>query len=420
MSYTTPNGLLSLAHPIIASFRHGAGQAKSPLYLPPFPEIDLRNWDGFTLSHLHWVGVRATPQGLTAIAQQRAGLALLHEYCHRDLAHMPFSLLKKYEMFIFYSMILKAIEEKGASIEVPLDAETPRNQLEKQWGFIVGLQRASELVEEVYAVRSSLEKARAEGFIEPKQIKRYILDCKAKYEKYIPLFGGVYDAFDLIWEMLGEDIATTMIFSVLETFKPDLAFKEVLSQMCQSDLSVPSPESQQELVDVWKKTLPELSLESVFRLFGGIIDKLDHLDHEEPYDRNYDRKGVLDRAEKIKEQWHAASQVIQDDLGKFLLGSPNTILFSHYNRTTHRFSKFNVTEEVRYGNFIIVLEAVRQQLTTGRGVLCPFWKYSRDNAESCCSSHNRAFLDQVWSCTSHNESCNWKRMGCLAKDDGKH
>src|SRR5947209_7287806 len=63
-----------------------------------------RNWDGFTISHLHWVGVRATPQGLTSIAQQRVGLALLHEYCHRELAKMPFSVITKYEMLIFYSM----------------------------------------------------------------------------------------------------------------------------------------------------------------------------------------------------------------------------------------------------------------------------------------------------------------------------
>ena len=416
MSYISPHSLPSLAHPILVSFRYGAGQAKNPLFLPPFPEIDLVNWDGFTLSHLHWVGVRASPQGLTSIASQRVGLALLHEYCHRDLAHMPFSLLKKYEIFIFYTMILEAIEEKRVLIEVPFKAEKPDNQLEKQWELIVHLQKASELVEEVYAIRSSLEKARAEGFIGDGEAEAYVSKCQEEYGKNIPLFGAVYKAFDLIWESLGEDTATSMILSVLETFKPDLAFIEVLSQMCKADLIVPSNECQQELVDVWT-TLPELPSKMVFSLFGGIIDKLDH---EPPYDRNYNRKGVLDRAEKIKEEWHAASKAIQDDLGKFLLGSPNTILFSYYNRTTHKFSKFKVTEEVRYGHFIIVLEAIRQQLTTGSGVLCPFWKYSRDNTESCCSNRNRAFLEQVWSCTKHNRSCNWKRMGCLAKDSGKH
>jgi len=339
--------------------------------------------------------------------RERVGLALLHEYCHRDLAHLPFSLLKKYEMLIFYSMILEAVGEKGESIEVPFNAETPRSPLEKQWALVVELQRESELVQEVYAIRSSLENASDEGYLAPEQMEEYVSDCKIEYETYIPLFGEIYDAFDLIWRTRGKDKAQTIIFSVLETLHPDQAFINVLSRMYQSDLRVPSDGSRRNLDIVSDAILATGPPEWLFHFFREVIDGLDREDHA----RHYYRTLVLAREEKIKEEWHTASQDIQDDIGKFLLGSPNTILFSHYNRTTHRFSKLNVTEEVR-GHFIIVLEAIRQQLTTGRGLLCPFWGYVKG---MCCSSHNKAFLENVWSCTERNRSCDWQRMGCLNK-----
>jgi hypothetical protein len=72
-----------------------------------------------------------------------------------------------------------------------------------------------------------------------------------------------------------------------------------------------------------------------------------------------------------------------------------------------------VAKEVKLGEFILVLEAIMQQLITGIGLLCPYWAYTYYN---CCSRENRAFLEKVWSCTKDKSSCKlWERMGCLRK-----
>lgn len=130
-----------------------------------------------------------------------------------------------------------------------------------------------------------------------------------------------------------------------------------------------------------------------------------------------------DVAEIIKRDCSVLSKYLKNDFIKFLFHAPDSFLISKYiaGYSCLRFSFSKVRENNNYElqdliykgyrPFILFLEAIRQQLTRGIGLLCPFWLYS---APRCCSSRNRALIEKVWSCAYRNSACDlWKRMGCL-------
>src|SRR5919108_506369 len=59
MSCENTESLPPLACPLIGNSAEGVGRDEKPLRQPPFPGID-RRWDGFTLSHLHLVGINGS------------------------------------------------------------------------------------------------------------------------------------------------------------------------------------------------------------------------------------------------------------------------------------------------------------------------------------------------------------------------
>jgi hypothetical protein len=117
---------------------------------------------------------------------------------------------------------------------------------------------------------------------------------------------------------------------------------------------------------------------------------------------------------RLAQEFSDHTKGIKEDLTSFLFGAPTTFLLTLYNDSIQAFfMKSERTEEVNYGNSAIFSEAIRQQLTTGIGLLCPFWIHAPDR---CCSSFNRAYLEKVWSRTCPDSSCTlWEQLGCLAK-----
>jgi hypothetical protein len=197
MSYVIPEGLPSLACPLIISPALSFGKNKGPLYQPPFPWIDL-NSEGFTLPHLHIVGVNVSePWQRSRLIK----LARLHEWCHESLIRTPFLQLITWHIVKLYTLIVNIVTEGREPIEVPLSHELSRNELEKHWRLAVGLKRASRLVEEVYAVRTSLLKAKELDYIENELAQEILTHYKTQYDNLMYSISGVHGSFRVVYEM---------------------------------------------------------------------------------------------------------------------------------------------------------------------------------------------------------------------------
>lgn len=406
MSLVAIESLPSLARPLIVNpATEVVEDENEPLCRPPFPAIDL-NWQGFIISHFPWVGIKSTNN------IRRFKINLWHEWFHSELAFTPFLLLKKYKIFNLHNIIHKTYEEGKEQIEVPLDHKKSRNNLEKLWNLIFRMQRESILIEEIYAVRSSLLSARKKGVISPERHQSLELYYKEKYEKFIsgsPGFVEVYNAFDFVASKLGEAAASGLVFAVFGKLNPTLAFFDLIYGMCKVGHRV-ATEFQWKLSDGNMAFLANLSFVQAAGSFTKILDGLD------PDHSRYGRISLLEDIKLVKRKFNAVTQDTDSDFFNFVTGLPKSFLITPYSDFIYPFPMLKkgggVAKEVKYGEFIIVLEAIMQQLITGIGLLCPYWVY--DKHYNCCSRENRAFLEKVWSCTKPESSCkSWKRMGCL-------
>lgn len=256
-------------------------------------------------------------------------------------------------------------------------------------------------VEEAFAVRSSLLDALEERLIDNNG-QQVLIECyKKKYGKDHPFFPVVYNALDFVAGKIGKIATGGLITSVLETQNPSVAFSDLILGMCKIDPHAPN-EFLWDRSDEHTGFLANLSLEHAHYFFSSVIDGLD------PDDSLYGKTSLLDYVLAIKQEWGIRAKKL-NDFGKLLYcTTPNTILFMEYTNLSHTFRKYKFSEEVSYGNFVILLEAIRQQLIIGMGLLCPFWNSSLN----CCSSSNKALLEKVWSHTSPDPSkCKlWKRL----------
>jgi hypothetical protein len=223
MSYVIPGGLPTLAHPLIGYPALGSRNSKkSGICRPPFPGIDL-GWDGFTLSHLPWVGVKDSNYE----ADWQYGLFIRHELIHNHLAFTPFARLRWHDIYAFDGVIRKTFEngnKRRKRIPVPLRSNRTRNALEKRWQIAVDLHTRAELVEELFAIRSSLLETKAVWDINPDTLQPLIRRYQRVYGKYIEGFRKAYEAFDFLAGEIGEDAAEGLIYCAFETLQPTATF----------------------------------------------------------------------------------------------------------------------------------------------------------------------------------------------------
>jgi hypothetical protein len=322
-------------------------------------------------------------------------------------------------MFILYRLLISTFEEGEEQIPVPLRLDAlrlgeGRNNLERQWNLVARVVRASMLVEEVYAIRSSLIAARAQGWIKDDKLLKVIeTHYKQEYGKLMPevnmstsgcTFQDVYEQFDFVAGKIGETAATAMIYNVLETAKPSQTFIDIIFKMCKIDPLVPSG-------FVWDveiyppEEIANLSFEQAYHGFTILTNFLD------PDDTRYFRKYMLEIEKSVQDVWSRRVEYAEDAFTKFFFGSPGTVLLTPYTDSVQPFCKLpGKFQEVASGDGIILTEAIRQQLTTGKGLLCPFWEYSPGN---CCDNGNKEFLENVWKRTCDSSCENWTRQGCL-------
>jgi hypothetical protein len=415
MSYVIPGGLPSLAHPLIGNAALGSRNSKSGICRPPFPEIDL-SWDGFTLSHLHWIGIKDTYDE----PHWQYGLFIQHELFHNSLGVSPFSQHRKSILYGFSALIDKTFEngiKRRKPIPVPIRYDRGRNDLEKLWKIVVDIHEASELVEEIYAVRSSLKEAEDVGDINPDDQRSLIRRYKRAYGRYIEGFKKAYDAFDFMARTIGEDAAKGLIYCAFETLRPNVTFLCMLCTLCGLDLRSSGNRFRWTLSKKKTDELASLSTSEACNVFGKLIEVADSKDFI------FKRKFVLEMLPKLK------APIPDLDTGIAIVNllvnpSPKAFLLSYYGDVIYPFvlrdldnpGNKRTTEQMTedyygYGNPFVFTEAIRQQLTQGKGLLCPYWD---DERQVCCYPGNKVFLENVWSCTSPDAECKqWSRLGCL-------
>ncbi|HZM24624.1 MAG TPA: hypothetical protein VFC02_22945 [Anaerolineales bacterium] len=447
MNHETAESLPSLACPLIANPAEDVENEKTDLItrlrLPPFPAIDFNKWDGFTFPHLNWVGLKLDAALTPDLQAGKDNLPLLllihHEACHQLLGLTPFSAIKNYEVAKLYSIIEETFNKTKEQISVPLRYNLSQNEIEKQWRIVVQYKRASQLIEEVYAVQSSLLIAHEIGIIKDDQLRRLIRKYKRAYGRSIDGFAMTYNAYDFVVGEIGKVAATSMVCSVLTTRNPNIAFNELLNYMCTIDQATPKGY-------IWrphlKGRIEDLATSSFDEAYAYFVYCLSRID---PDDSRYLRKDVENYRKMIIKKQSTLSKSTKDDILKILLGSSRDTLFSDYSNYIHAFYKAgyaHLTElyekfiynevtmkeamvEVADENFTIFLESIIQQLTQGVGLGCPFWGWKE--SVPCCGGRNREFLEKVWKCTKPEEPCTWSAyagggrlwmpIGCLDENE---
>jgi hypothetical protein len=322
--------------------------------------------------------------------------------------------LKKYYICEFYNLILKTFE-KGKVIRVPLRENKPGNELRKQWELIIDMKEASDKVEEILAVRSSLVRGLHEGLITHKELNVKTEQYNKAYSEFISGYAEAYEEFECIAKKIGETAAAGLIFHVLNACHPGIAFKHTMSAIHKID-----SRDRDFLRNLWRGPLKD-AIRQMFGFFDKLTDQLDP--------DNYfaiEQMRTLDVEENIKRKFSALSKELENDSTNFLFLSLNEFLLSHYTAEYSPFGyirldfslrelesdqKNHKLQELSSRQIVLLLEAIRQQLTTGIGLLCPFWANS---APDCCGGRNRELLEKVWSCTQRNSAFErWKRLGCL-------
>jgi hypothetical protein len=186
--------------------------------------------------------------------------------------------------------------------------------------------------------------------------------------------------------------------SVLETLSPATAFSDILFYISDFLWNI----------DTFKNFISRLPVKDALVFFYKILGDLD------PDDSRYGRKSLL-QAQATIEQLLNTRAKDGSKLSELLsIRDTKAFVFSIYYHDLLRFSKIEGSTEVRYGDLAVFLEAIRQQLTQGRGLQCPWWNSSPGTCCSSCSSFHRAFVEKVWSCTSDSACEYWERLGCLA------
>jgi hypothetical protein len=413
MNQKVARRLHSLAHPLVSLGKRDE-ETKEGLFLPPFPEINL-NWEGFCLSHLNFLGIKYATR-----KTWQAEINSKHELHHQDLGFTPFSLLKKHEVLISYNLILRAFKNPSKQILVPIkpipalpppllldaieedrnvDAAVSRESLQRQLATIVCLDESSNLYEEIYVIRSSLSSARKTGSITNSRRQKLIAKYKDKYKEVMQEFPELYDAFDFVAGKIGETAARHIISNAFRTIVPNRAFLDIINILCEFDSSLRPKDILWNLSDKQANGIKNSSDEEVDLYFYWILSQID------PLDFGYRRLDIDRHTVDLERQWGALIQDnTMDNFLEIAVGQAlNIYLYTAYSYDIHPFphvvfplfckvedlgEEVKVTKGIYYGSVLIVLEAIRQQLTQGIGLLCPFWSWNH----TCCSIKIERFL----------------------------
>jgi hypothetical protein len=345
-------------------------------------------WEGVCLPHSHWVGIREE------LARKRTDPFWMLAKRHEVLGHwlLADAILPKMIRRIV-GLMLVAIAEIGHGrqgvildhnkvtfqqpaihLRVPLAANAISNiLLERLWGHIKVLHLTAMPVEEVWAVWISLRCGEDDGSISPKTktelVRRY-------RKKYGPDFASLYDDFDKVGKTMSGNVAVLLAAHSMNTLTPVQALREML-------------EKAQDLL-AQGKSLDKTDLE---HLCSRIVDKFLSSTEIESFDPIVELRNID----------------FIDDPGprSFWAELPEEPLY-------FRFSKQGLLYEgppIKHPDDIL-LESVFEQLTSGLGLVCPFFGRGPMVRKLGCCGMYQPLLRAIFEHTQ-GPTRTWMPQGCL-------
>jgi hypothetical protein len=315
---------------------------------------------------------------------QTAAITVLHEYLGHDalkiapLVRIQSQLMKQVWAGI-YDLCLDGAgtgDDISHIVSLPLTGDYAVPGLPRILALLTDLHRITSAVQEVTSVWVSLDMAVDQGVLTADQRSaRARAACNA-YQ-----FTDLYEEFDRLASLVGPNVIRPIALFALRTLTPEAALRDVLRGSVPYFAELRRPRDNDEM-----HTL-------VARLLDGFTSS-NYADRAEPRIRPlqpfierlmHQMAGEGEAGGSEGRVWSLDSQAVTYNSEGFLATVPDNIAYTAF------------------------MESLRQQLTRGRGLQCPFWTRGR----SCCG--RRFLLEGLLKATVPGPNCSWRRNGCLLR-----
>lgn len=397
--------LPSLAHPVyVASKGECSTKAdRRRLGVRAFPEI-ASGWPGFHLATLNCIGYNKDVSGVGEITRSTS-------FGHEEVGHFTTSWTYEPSTMRFITHILwDAISIMAVAPDdhliVPLGENDHNSTLGRviEWlsRRLASLFIRSATVEEVYAVWISLYRLVRSGLLSEEDRNEYERFYRKAYGACMPDFPGLYDLFRPVADQIGGHASLTLVCGALNTHVPREALRFFIPRA---------------------RTVFRKGNGFTFRDATTLIHKF--YKDKQPWDDSPDFVELemlreCDEVYRKEFDWTKASMrtLHWADIPRKpwpCIFDTNGLYFTSWSGgTSHRPPQALTAWHIRS----IVNESVRQQLTTGEGVACPFWIQEEfrcrvdRNINDCLI---RQFLARILMSTRKRKGWDgrWDAQGCL-------
>lgn len=405
-----------LAYPLSAADAAEPGHGSQAV--AAFPEIGA-TWEGFCLTHLSLVGFRRelieVPLAPDVAASSRQGRPLRRRitvqgtfervYVHEDIAHWSLAgsltgqVMRLYALDLWGALsalsqgkvyVSRRRRRKARGLSVPrssgsrhlpvplgIDPAGAAFAVDDLARTLASVHRRSLPVEEAFAIWSSLREAESNGWLSPATRREMEARARLHYQRRFRLrgFADLYVRFQAVADQAGFDAALAMALVALGTTAPEAALRELIGRVA----------------ELQRRGEAVKDADAVLELVTPA------------FKRRYGTADLEAEIRRLARLWSADGA-----LTGFWHGQPSEAWYCGFDAHGLRF----YGKPAEFASLPLLdwvwLEALRQQLTAGRGLRCPFW-----DGTACCGYGEQ--LDAVWRHTRQvaGTLAAWERQGCL-------
>ncbi len=356
--------------------RKSAGPAheKNSGTVPGFPEIGV-DWYGFCLPHVHWVGVQADLVSDSVLVSR----TVAHEAGHWAVSTtLMIRLFRRLIQRLQASILETLCQSDGvAALRVPLQANGDGHPIEQACDALRAVATRTQVIEEIFAVWRSLDQLYNHKMVSNSRRGQFVRLAKKTYERdypatgNIPGFSALYDRFNPVATKLGLDSALALVHAALSTPQPITGFVDLI------DLAADMLRQSEPLSDV--------------TIAADVFTDVSRRYLQQPIDN--------DTGEKLRTILRQMVEQNGDENASALptpswLSEPEQPVFCTFGKNGLELALGRPHSAFH----MLWIESLRQQLTMGIGLGCPFWIEGEGGSPGqCCGLRCR--LEAMWSNT---------------------